>query len=138
MSVLKIKDIMTREVKTLAGTATISDAQAALKQHDIRHLPVVDGSNRLIGLMTHRGLLTKIIELQAPPHDDTTLAIPIEHIMTTAVTTAAPHDPVLAAARVMLDNKFGCLPVVDGGTLVGIVAESDFVGIVARELALPR
>jgi CBS domain-containing protein len=55
----------------------------------------------------------------------------VKEVMTTAVVTATPEMPIGDAARVMLDRKVGCLPVVDGRRLVGIITESDFVRLAA-------
>ncbi|MEO6027095.1 MAG: CBS domain-containing protein [Candidatus Binatia bacterium] len=52
--------------------------------------------------------------------------------MTTAVVSTTPGATLAEAAKTMLERKIGCLPVVDGGRLVGILTESDFVTLAAR------
>lgn len=55
--------------------------------------------------------------------------------MTTDVVTTTPDTPLREAARTMLERKIGCLVVVEGERVVGIIAESDFVKLVARAIA---
>jgi CBS domain-containing membrane protein len=51
----------------------------------------------------------------------------VKEVMSSSVVTIGPHEPLANAARLMLENKIGCLPVVDGEKLLGILTESDFV-----------
>jgi len=53
--------------------------------------------------------------------------------MSSDVVTTTPDTPLAEAARILTERKIGCLPVVEGGRLVGIVTETDFVALVARE-----
>jgi CBS domain-containing membrane protein len=56
----------------------------------------------------------------------------VKEVMSTDVLTTTPDTPLVEAARVLMERKIGCLPVVEDGHLVGIVTEADFVAIVAR------
>jgi len=56
----------------------------------------------------------------------------VKEVMTTDVITTRPDMALAEAAKTMLERKMGCLPVMDGGRLVGILTESDFVALVAR------
>jgi CBS domain-containing membrane protein len=107
-----------------------------MKAGHIRHLPVVDGKERLIGLVTHRNLLAAWVSHGDPGHErprDVARQIPVEMLMEKSVLTVEPDTPAAHAARVIETNKIGCLPVVAAGKLVGIVTEADFVHF-ARKL----
>ena len=56
----------------------------------------------------------------------------VKEVMRTDVITTTPDEPLAEAARVMLERKIGCLPVIEGGRLVGILTEGDFVALAAR------
>jgi CBS domain-containing membrane protein len=140
MKPLLVEDIMTRKVVSVLAGHSIHLGTGIMQLKHIRHLPVVDG-NRLVGLVTHRDLLAVQATVLAQPYDprhDETMNIPIERIMRTNVWTVGPQTPVLEAARICLDHKFGCLPVVDGGQLVGIVTEVDFIRCLVDKLTARR
>jgi CBS domain-containing membrane protein len=134
---LRVGDIMSREVITLAEDDTLADARVCMDRGRVRHLPVVRG-DKLVGLVTHRDLLAASFSVfaQASAHDERRLfaQIPVRELMHDAV-TASEAMPVREAAHILLEGKFGCLPVVDStGTLVGIVTEADFLRLAVRML----
>ena len=95
----------------------------------IRHLPVVHGK-KLLGLVTHRDILRAQTRLMAGLRSkDESEFIPLtaKDLMTENVRTTTADTPAKEAARALLDNRFGCLPVLDGEELVGIVTEIDFL-----------
>jgi CBS domain-containing membrane protein len=136
---IHVEDIMTRSVVTVQRDHSIHLAAGIMQLKHIRHLPVLEG-DRLVGLVTHRDLLRAQASVLAEPYDprlDISLTVPVTHIMRTNVWTVTPKTPLLEAARIVLDHRFGCLPVVEGGRLVGIVTEVDFMrrlvdGLTAR------
>ncbi|AEI67745.1 CBS domain-containing protein [Corallococcus macrosporus] len=115
---------MTRDVVTLKETQNLGKADELLRLHRIRHLPVVR-HDKLVGLITHRDLLRA-----AATHATDPAAQPLwaADIMTRDVQTVRPDTPLRRAVTLMLDHKYGCLPVVDAaGTLHGILTEADLV-----------
>lgn len=134
---LKVSDIMSRELVTLAEDDTLADARACMERGRIRHLPVVrDG--RLVGLVTHRDLLAAsfsvFAEVSAREEKRLFSRIPVGALMHDVV-SVSPESSVREAARLLLDNRFGCLPVVaKDGRLVGIVTEADFLRLAVRML----
>lgn len=106
----------------------------------IRNVPVVDDDAHVVGLVTHRDLLSASISALAPLTADERstlqLAVPVSRIMRTDVWTVAPDAPAVSAARMMRDHRFGCLPVVQHRKLVGIVTESDLLRLVTESLEL--
>ncbi len=131
-----VADLMTTDVVTLAEEQDVLFATSAMSLRRIRHLPVVRGE-QLVGLVSHRDLLRAQAHFMATPRDaSTTIAsVLARDVMTTEVTTVASTMPADEAAMILVDAKFGCLPVVDDGALVGIVTEADFlrwaVGVLA-------
>ncbi len=134
---LKVADIMSRELVTLAEDDTLADARACMERGRIRHLPVVrDG--RLVGLVTHRDMLAAsfsvFAEVSAREEKRLFSRIPVGELMHDVV-SVSPESSVREAARLLLDNRFGCLPVVGrDGRLVGIVTEADFLRLAVRML----
>jgi CBS domain-containing protein len=119
-----VGELMTRELITLNETQNLAIADELLRLNRIRHLPVVR-QGKLVGLITHRDLL-KATGLKCP--DPTKQPLWAADIMTREVTTVGPDARLRDAVKLMLKNKFGCLPVVgEDGTLLGIVTEADLV-----------
>jgi CBS domain-containing membrane protein len=131
---------MTRKVISVQLDHSIHLASGVMQLQNIRHLPVLDGQ-RLVGLITHRDLLRAQAVVLAAPYDpkhDASMSISVSQIMRTNVWTVTPNTSVLEAARIILDHKFGCLPVVEDGRLVGIATEIDFIRCLVDGLAQRR
>jgi CBS domain-containing membrane protein len=132
-------DIMSTDVVTLIEDETLAHAKSCMDRGRIRHLPVVhDG--RLVGLVTHRDLLAAsfsiFAEVEPAEQRRIFVRIPVAEAMHRDVVTVRPDTPVAEAARILLDNKYGCLPVVgDDSELLGIVTEADFLRLTVRLLA---
>ena len=128
---LKIKDIMTSEVFVLHATQTLELVRSLMRIKHVRHVPIVDPDNTFVGLMTHRDLLAQTIshmaEVDEEEQEYLDRHIHIVNIMKTDVTTVDPEEDVCTAITMLLENKYGCLPVVTDGKLVGIVTEADFM-----------
>jgi CBS domain-containing protein len=121
---ITVGDFMTRDLVTVKEADDLALAESILRLGGIRHLPVVrDG--RLTGLLTQRDLLRSAAR-QGP---QTTRA---SDIMVRQVIAVRPDTSLVQAAKIMLANKFGCLPITEeDGKLVGIITESDFVRFAA-------
>ncbi len=126
-----VKDVMTKKIFSLKETDTLSAARLLMSQQLIRHIPIVTTNNKFIGLITHRDLLSATISHLANVDADTQkeidAGIPIKEIMGTNLKTVHPDDNLKDAAMLLLDHKYGCLPVEDKGYLVGIITEADFL-----------
>lgn len=135
---LKVHELMSTDLVTLTEDETLADAQRCMLRGRIRHLPVVrDGS--LVGLITHRDLLAASFSVFAEVDPDEQrqvfLQIPVRELMHQDVAIVRPELPIPDAARILLENKYGCLPVVDDeSALVGIVTEADFLRLTVRLL----
>ena len=141
-SELRVADLMTRTVHTLTPEQSLPLAESMMGLHHIRHIPVIDAERRVVGLVTHRDLLAAKISVLTPLSEDERsslqLAVPVSKIMRTQVWTIGPGAMAISAARIMREHRFGCLPVVEAGKLIGIVAEADLLALVTDSLSLDR
>lgn len=120
-----VGELMTRDLVTLTETQNLTRAEELLRLHRIRHLPVVR-NGKLVGLVTHRDLLRAAA--QCGGADLAEQPLWASDVMVREVTTVHPDTPTREAVRLMLNNKYGCLPVVEAdGGLVGIITEADVV-----------
>ncbi|WP_026854070.1 CBS and ACT domain-containing protein [Geothrix fermentans] len=118
-----VKEMMRRPVTVVSVEATIGEAYQLLLDRGFRHLPVVD-HGRLVGVLTDRDLRLATSSFSEKPHVATD---PVSAVMSSPPLTADPLDPVEDAARIMREHKIGCLPVVDGQELVGILTGMDLL-----------
>ena len=110
---------------------SMKTAMDTLKDREIRHLPVLKGGSKLVGILTETDIK------QASPSTATALEIrevyylldkiKVKQIMTKRPYTISPTAPIEEAAMVMRDKKIGCLPVMEEGRLVGILTETDIL-----------
>jgi CBS domain-containing protein len=129
---------MTTDVITLNEDDDLDLARMEMSLARIRHLPVVR-KGRLVGLITHRDLLRAMCsvfaELDGSEQNELLKSLSVSEIMQTEVRSVESHREAVEAATILLETKFGCLPVVeDGNLLVGIVTEADFVELAIRFL----
>lgn len=130
---LKVKDIMTTEVFVLHAAQTLELVRSLMRIKHVRHVPIVDPDHTFVGLMTHRDLLEQTIsylaEIDEKEQEYLDRHIHIVNIMKTDVLTADPEMDICSAITLLLEHKYGCLPVVSDGKLVGIVTEADFLNL---------
>lgn len=117
-------------------TLNLSDhcrrAAQLMKDHDIRHLPVLD-DDAPVGMVSQRNLLAAIgwwgsdRKHSETPISDWAERLPVAEVMTTPVVCLPPDASLEKAARLMLNKKISALPLVGQGRLQGIVTESDFL-----------
>ncbi|WP_261816690.1 CBS domain-containing protein [Vibrio gallicus] len=137
---ITIAELMTRTPYTLLRSNTLADARKLMAEHDIRHVPVVDTDDKLLGLITQRDILAaQDSSLQVNPNSDAyTLETPLNLAMRKNVLTVSPRAGLRESALVMQKRKVGCLPVVSNHILVGIITDSDFVSVAINLLELQQ
>ncbi len=118
---MKVADVMTTPVRSLAPGATLEAALALLGSERIRHVPVVD-SGRVVGVVSDRDLLAATGGEAAGARGRA-----VADVMHSPVVTSAPEDTLVTASVQMNVRKLGCLPVLGDGGLVGILTETDLV-----------
>lgn len=133
--VLRVTDVMSRDVQVVRRNDQLSVADTLMKQARIRHLPVLDEDGLVCAVVSQRdlfrGALLRALGYGARAEEAMLRQVPVKEAMSAEIHTIGPDATVADAARVMVERKIGCLPVVDGGKLVGIVTETDFVKLVA-------
>lgn len=125
-----VADVMRRHAIAIGPEAQLLDAVALLTDSEIRHLPVVDGYKRVIGIVSDRDIRAKVGDpLRALVDESAALAqTTVEAIMTPNPITVKPSATVLEAADALLDDRIGALPVVDEeDRLVGILSYVDLL-----------
>ncbi len=128
---LLVRDSMTREVVTVGPETTAAEALALCREKGIRHLPVLEGG-RLVGIISDRDLRLATPALGDPDRAGALGRIRVADEMAKEVVTARPEHPIEEAAMEMYERKIGCLPVVDGEDLVGMVTSSDVLRALVR------
>ncbi len=129
---LKVQDVMTTNVKTVYRNDELSLAKELMDTGQFRHLVVLDrGEEHVVGIISRQdiyyGALAWSLGMSEPMHQKMLSATTAKSVMRSDVLTTVPEAPLREAASVMLANKIGCLPVLDGVKLVGIVTESDLL-----------
>ncbi len=130
---ITIEEFMTPEPYTLRETDSINDAWEIMIGKHVRHIPITDDNNHVLGLVTQRDVLAAtdpgaIREAKSASHEvksDVTLS----EIMIRDVTVIHKEDSLRKAALYLQSHKYGCLPVVLDDRLVGIITDSDFIDI---------
>jgi CBS domain-containing protein len=133
---LCVRDIMTKTVKTVDRNDTLATADDVMRLGRIRHIVVVDEDRSLAGVLSQRDLflggLLKALGYGTHAKARALEMLVVKEAMVADVVTTTPETPLSKAAATMLARQIGCLPVVQGSKLVGIVTESDFVAQFAR------
>jgi acetoin utilization protein AcuB len=124
-----VKERMSRHPITITPETSLNEALRIMREAKVRRLPVLDKKGKLVGIVLEKDLL------YASPSPATSLSvyelnyliskIKVEDLMTRDVITVTEDCPLEEAARIMVDNHIGGLPVMRGDTLVGMITESD-------------
>lgn len=130
--------ISNRKLQTVFPDDSLQIVNQIMFENRIRHLPVIDREDsRLVGLISHRDLVRHALfatdELPAYAEDDLLAKTKVHFVMIRDVETIDIDTEIQEAATVLLENKFGCLPVMEDGQLTGILTESDFVKFVCLQ-----
>lgn len=128
MKDISVSDLMSTALMTVGPRDTVERADLDMKLAGIRHFPVVDERNHLIGVVSDRDLLRAFGSPEIK-------RVVIKDIMSKKVQTVTEDMAAVDAVESMLEHKIGCLPVVgDDGHLVGLVTETDFMLVAFRAL----
>jgi CBS domain-containing protein len=143
---LKVKDIMTKELITVSPETEIVHATKLLLENRINGVPVTNETGKLVGILCQSDLIAQqkklpvpsffsfldgLITLTSMKHFEKEVrkiaAITVAQAMTPNPVTVRPDTDIEAVAALMVDNSFHTIPVVDEGELVGIVGKEDIL-----------
>mgnify|MGYP001040936510 FL=1 len=137
-----VKDQMTPNPICGHPETPVAEAQTLMQENNIRHLPILDEDNKLVGLVTQRSLMHAVpddLSQFSPFVVNYVLAkLQAKNIMVRDVVTIDPDTTIEEAARIMADKKIGCLPVMQDDELVGIISDSDLFNIMMELLGARR
>jgi acetoin utilization protein AcuB len=124
-----INRVMTKNPIFIHPDVPVTEARGFMDKHEIHHLPVLNKNNALVGIVTKEDLI------KAGPSPATSLdmyeisyllsKLKVESVMSREVITVDENEVVEEAARIMADKAIGCLPVMRGALLVGIITDTD-------------
>lgn len=122
-----VEEIMVKEVHSIQKDCTIKEAIELMDKYKIRHLPIVDNNENLVGIITERDLKgITIAQLQQEAKSEV-LNLPVEEVMEKDPLTGHPLDFIEDIALLFYEKKIGCLPIVKKGKIVGIVTGTDLL-----------
>jgi CBS domain-containing protein len=134
MTGLRVRDIMGRNVVTISASERMSTVEDIMTLGHVRHMPVVQGG-KLVGVVSERDLLRASLSVLSEHRGAERRAflhvVEIARVMSTPPIVIGPDASVDEAALVMAEKKIGCLPVVEGDELVGMVTETDVLRCLA-------
>ena len=128
--IAKVGDLMSTALIVVRDSDSIGVADAQMKLGAIRHIPVVDAKQNLVGILSSRDVLLALARGKK--------SIRVGETMTRDPVTVTPDTPVHEAIELLLEHRFGSLPVLGtDGHLMGIVTDTDFL-VAAREAFTPQ
>ena len=127
-----VRDHMTKHPVMIEPTMSIVEAQGIMAEVHVRHLPVIEEGKRLVGLITRERLripAAKLASLNVWEITRFLSNLTVKDVMVEAdeVITISPDITLEEAARIMVENKVGCLPVLEDGVVAGIITEIDML-----------
>jgi CBS domain-containing membrane protein len=137
---MKVSDIMSPNPVCISNEASLKDAHQLMQTRSVRHLPVIseiDGT--LVGMLTHKKMIASVLSMLNKygqgALDRKERYKPVLEVMETQIQKLGLDEPLSAVVQYFIDNKLGCLPVVDDSNkVIGIVTSSDFVKLCQRLL----
>jgi acetoin utilization protein AcuB len=126
---MNVLDIMTARPVTIRVDKTLRDALELMEEHHCKHLPVLSASGHVVGVLSDRdcryALNSPFVQRDNWQNDTLSARVTVRAVMSPAPIIIEPNAMAAEAARLMLTHRIGCLPVMRGETLVGIVTRSD-------------
>jgi acetoin utilization protein AcuB len=136
---MNAEEIMTAEIASVKSSDTLGKAMALLAELDVRHLPVLD-NGELVGMLSDRDLrdlgIHRLDDLESLDRMQSVKKMRVSDVMSADVLSVAPGASVREIIDLMVEEKVGAVPVVDGhtGGIVGIVSYVDVLRAAASEL----
>ncbi|WP_449537273.1 acetoin utilization AcuB family protein [Ferdinandcohnia sp. Marseille-Q9671] len=122
-----VEEIMKKNVTTLSPDDSISTAINIMDEKKIRHIPITNHKNEIVGLISDRDIRDAKPSILDFSDQEKTLESPIKEIMVKEVITGHPLDFVEEVSAIFFEHRIGCLPIESDGRLVGIITETDLL-----------
>jgi len=119
---MRLGEIMSEDVETIAATAPLADARELMRRQDVRHLLVTDHGS-VVGVLSQRNLAAR-------RRRNGTLMV--REVMSAPVVTANPRTNVREAANLLRGHRIGCLPILEDGRPVGMITISDLLDLIGK------
>jgi CBS domain-containing protein len=131
---LTVGQVMTRDVRTLGENDELAMAEELMKVGRFRHVVVLDEQGKVSGVVSHRDIFFSTIAwctgLGQFAHDKALHTFAVKQVMHNSPQTITPDADLADAAVLMMEHKIGCLPVIEGEALVGVLTEGDFLSLI--------
>nr|WP_299069645.1 CBS domain-containing protein [uncultured Allomuricauda sp.] len=126
-----VSEIMTKDLVTLTVNDDLVTAEEVFKKHNIRHIPIVDGST-IIGMLSYTDLLRISFADAVDEHEQTVDTMvynmfTISQVMARDVISVPSNTTIKEVAQFLAQKEFHALPIVDDGKLLGIVTTTDLI-----------
>lgn len=131
---LTAEQIMSKPVVTLPADATLNEAWELIRRRRFRHVPLVSHDKKLVGIISDRELLQAAAKIGNTTGDTTQETV--GQLVEARVLTALPSAPIREIARTLFEERIGAMPVVENGTLVGIITRSDILRALVNHAGL--
>ena len=125
----RVAHVMTREVIYMYPNDTVADAYECMQEYNFRHIPIVDGECKLVGVVSDRDIL----RILSPNPQDPIPDIGLDEIMSDEPIACLKNSAISSVCATMVQNKIDCLPVIDRKTeLLGLVTTSDLLELLSQ------
>lgn len=131
---LTVAEIMTPEPYTLTPAHSLRDAAELMRDHHIRHIPLLREDGGIVGIVSQRDVLAAshsslALEPAGDGVDDVESCVALESVMSSPVLTVSVDERLIAVAARLRRQRIGCMPVTRDGRLVGVISDSDFLEV---------
>jgi CBS domain-containing protein len=127
---MSVREIMATDIEVVDRNDTLRTVEERMTTKQLRHLPVLE-QGEIVGLVTQRDLfkaaMSSAMGYGAKAQQAYLQSVRVKEIMVYPVVTVAPDTAVAAAVDLILTKGIGCLPVVEGTRLIGIVTKTDLL-----------
>jgi len=128
--VIIVRDVMTKNIKTVKTDDTVHDAVKKMNKFDIGSVIVVS-SGRAVGIITETNIMRRIVEPRMDP-----ATVWVKDIMSSPLITVESNAALEEAAKIMAEKRINRLPVMDGDKLLGVISSSDIVKASPTQLGI--
>ncbi|SNY46269.1 CBS domain-containing protein [Arsukibacterium tuosuense] len=139
MTITTVAELMTADPLCVLRSASLKDAHDLMRQKNVRHIPVIDANGELVGMLTQKIMIAKVMGLMAQygavALERKEKQLLVSELMATDFAAVNAEQSLSDVADFFVSNRHGCLPVVDSANkIIGILTSSDFVRLAARLL----